>query len=116
MIARILRRSRILRENGPPARDPGRTALSSTTGTRPAACGMVAAQLAGKGAAHPVRIVQQSSGKELGDRCRDWQRQAAGWSFGQHPRAEDASDKVYASSLTRRSARMRGRQPGAAQL
>jgi hypothetical protein len=53
---------------------------------RAATCGVIAAQLAGEGLADPVRVVQQRSGQELGDRCRDRQRQAA-----RLPLAEDTT-------------------------
>jgi hypothetical protein len=42
-----------------------------------AACAVIAAQFADKRLADSMRVVQQRPGKELGDRCRDRQRQAA---------------------------------------
>jgi len=40
-------------------------------------CEVISAQFAGKRLADPMRVVQQWSGQELGDRCRDRRRQAA---------------------------------------
>jgi hypothetical protein len=34
-------------------------------------CGVITVQFARKRLANPVRVVQQWSGQELGDRCRD---------------------------------------------
>ncbi len=48
-----------------------------------AACGVIAAQFAGKRLADPMRVIQEWSGQELGDRCRDGQRQAARWPFNE---------------------------------
>lgn len=49
-----------------------------------AAGGVIATQLAGEGLADPVRVVEQRTGQEFGDRCRDRERQAAGRPFNEH--------------------------------
>jgi hypothetical protein len=49
-----------------------------------AACGVIAAQLAGERLADPLRVVEQRPGQELSDRCRNRERQATRWPRNEH--------------------------------